>query len=251
MVERLLGHISTRVIAISPRQAKDLLGLGITTPDKLVEVPLGLELDEFPNAPVGELRAELGIGAAPPLVGIVARLVPIKGVDVFVQAARLIALRRPETHFVIVGDGELRDVIELQVRHGGLEPQTHFLGFRADLAGVYADLDVVVQTSHNEGTPVSIIEALAAARAVVATNVGGVADVLADGECGVLVADGDALAIASAVVELLGDPARRVELGERGQRRVLETYGADALLRRIEALYQSLVPRSEQQGSTR
>lgn len=240
-LERSLARISTRIVAISPRQREEIRHLGIGDGGKLVDIPLGLDLAPFLDPLQGALRRELGIERTAPLVGLVARLVPIKGVDIFLEAAARVARRRPDARFVIAGDGELRAWLEGYAGRLGLSDRLKFLGWRADLPSVYADLDVLVLSSRNEGTPVSVIEALAARRAVVATAVGGVPDVLGDSECGLLVRAEDADAVADAVVGLLDEPERRRALGEAGRLRVYPEYDVETLLARIDALYAELV----------
>lgn len=239
-LERLLGRLSSAVIAISPRQAEEIRALGIATGDRLVEIPLGLDLAPFLDTPVGRLRAELGVGTEVPLVGVVARLVPIKGIDVFLEAASLVARARADTLFVVIGGGEQSAALKQRARALGLGPHVRFLGWRADLPAIYADLDVVANTSHNEGIPVSLIEALAAGRGVVATAVGGTPDLLGDPPCGALVPDSDVAAVAEAILVLLGDPALRERLGRMGRERVYPEYDATTLLRRMDALYTRL-----------
>lgn len=238
-LERLMARLSTRIVAISPRQRAEVLALHIAPPEKVVELPLGLDLAPFLEARPGVLRRELGIAVDVPLVGIVARLVPIKGVDIFIDAAARLTALRPDTHFIVVGDGELREQLIGRATSLGLGERVRFLGWRADLPAIYADLDVVALTSHNEGTPVSVIEALAAGRTVVATRVGGVPDLLE--ECGVLVEDGNAAGVADAIEALLADPARRLRLGEAGRRRVYPALDAATLLGNVDNLYTSLV----------
>jgi glycosyltransferase involved in cell wall biosynthesis len=241
-LEQLLGRASTRIIAISERQRREIEKLGIARAPKLVQLPLGLDLGPFLAARRGALRRELGFGEETQLVGIVARLVPIKAVDAFIDAAALVAREVPTAQFVVVGDGELRGTLERLASDRGLGGRIHFLGWRADVAAVYADLDVVVLTSRNEGTPVTLIEALAARRAVVATNVGGVPDLIQPEEQGLLVPVGDARAVARAVGELLREPERRAILGAAGRERVYPAYDASTLVARIEALYTELIP---------
>ena len=242
--ERLLARLSTRVIAISERQASELRDLGIATEPRLVRLPLGLDLAPFLDPSTGHLRRELGLDAAVPLVGIVARLVPIKAIDVFLRAAALIAAESPRAWFVVVGDGEERDRLRALADELGVRERVHWLGWRADLPAIYADLDVVVLTSRNEGTPVSLIEAQAAGRAVVATEVGGVPDVVVPPERGVLVPDGDHGAVARAVLDLLTDSDRRGAMGAAGRAAVYPEYDSATLVGRIERLYLGLVLRS-------
>lgn len=239
VLERALARATTRIIAISERQVAEIRALGITSGARLVCLPLGLELSAFDDPPRGRLREELGVGAEVPLIGAITRLVPIKAIGVFVDAAAIVAREHPASRFVIAGDGECAEPLRARAARLGLADRVHFLGWRADVAALYADLDVVALTSHSEGTPVSVIEALAARRAVVATAVGGVPDVVSQGT-GILVRDGDTAGIARAIVSLIDDPERRHRLGEAGRARVVPTYDAAALVRRIEDLYDAL-----------
>lgn len=238
-LERALARRTTRILAISQRQAEEIRALGIASGKRLLRVPLGLDLSAFAQPRRGQLRAELGIDAGVPLIGAVTRLVPIKGIDVFLDAAAAVARERPAARFVIAGDGELGGILRERAARLGLGDRVRFLGWRADVASLYADIDVVVLTSHSEGTPVSVIEALAARRAVVATAVGGVPDIVS-AETGVLVADGDGAGVARAIVALIDDPEQRRRLGESGRAHVLPAYDAITLVRRIEELYDEL-----------
>ncbi len=239
-LERALGRASTRIVAISPSQREEIRRLGIAREPRLIEIPLGIDLAPFLDAPRGELRRELGIPDDDPLVGIVGRLVPIKAIEVFIEAMALVARSSSRARFVIVGDGELRPALESLVRARGLNGRLHFLGWRADLRPVYGDLDVVVLTSGNEGTPVSILEALAAGRPVVATAVGGVPDVIGPNERGILVPPRDPRAVAHAVEDLLARPADASRLGRAGRSHVYPAYDIGTLVGRIERLYTDL-----------
>ncbi len=240
LLERFAARLSTRIVAISPRVADELRMLGVADERRLVVIPLGLDLQPFLDVPRGRIRAELGLMDTDQLVVIVARLVPIKGIDVFLDAAAIIARSELRAHFVVVGDGELHDALVARTEALGLERRVHFLGWRADLPAVYGDADVVVLSSHNEGTPVSLIEALAAARAVVATSVGGVPDIVRPG-CGALVHDSDAEAMAREITALLHDAESRTRLGRAGRAAVYPSYDAQSLVRRIDDLYRELV----------
>ena len=242
-VERLLGRLTTQFVAISPEISADLDRLGIGR-GKTVIVRLGLELDGLADHPGGALRRELGISADAPVVGIVGRLVPIKAHDLFLEAAELIARTHPAVQFVIVGDGELWAHLHEEVARRGLSERVHFTGWRSDLAAVYSDLDLVVCCSRNEGTPVSLIEACAAGRAVIGTRVGGIPDIIASGVNGLLVPSGDAAALADAIVELVDDPDRRRLMGVAGQRTVRERYSADRMVKELKDLYRNLLERT-------
>lgn len=245
-IERALARVSDALVTVSPKVRDELVAFGVGRAEQYHVVPLGFDLDRFTHADAkrGELRAELGIDAFALLVGIVARLVPIKHHELFLEAAAIVRERRPDTHFVVVGDGECRADLERLAERLGLGGHVHFLGWRADLDRIYADLDLVALTSKNEGSPVALIEAMAAGRAVVATDVGGVADVVADGETGRLVPAppaGTATLFADALLSLAEAPALRESFGREGRRGVLARYGASRLVRDIEALYETLV----------
>jgi glycosyltransferase involved in cell wall biosynthesis len=241
-IERGLALWTDRLLTVTDRARAELLALGVGRPDQYVTVPLGFDLGPLLAAETrrGELRAELGVGNAP-LVGIVARLVPIKAHEVFLAAAARIRGAVPAARFLIVGDGECRAAVERQVDALGLREAVRFLGWRADLDRLYGDLDVVVLTSRNEGSPVALIEAMAAAVPVVATDVGGVADVVEDGISGLLAPMDDGARIADGVVALLRDPARAAAMGQAGRRRVAAAYDARRLVADVENLYETLL----------
>ena len=237
-IERALARVTTRLIAVSPAVRQDLLDMRIGRADRFDVIRLGLDLEPFLAAERfrGQLRAQIGVGPEIPLVGIVGRLVPIKGHDLFFAAAARVASVSP-AHFVIVGDGELRDALVARVTELGISGRVHFLGWRADLPAIYADLDVVALSSLNEGSPVALIEAMAAARAVVSTNVGGVCDVVPDTVAGFLTPPGDPAAFADALRSVLGDDARRAAMGQAGRASVYPAYSVPRLLTEIDQVY--------------
>ena len=247
-IERWLGRSTHRLIAVSEAVRQDLLRLGIGTPERLVVIPLGLNLDPFLRCEDlrGQLRTELGLQPDTPLVGIVARLVPIKAHEVFLKAAAKVCVHFPQSRFLLVGDGERLTELQLLVERLGLRDRVLFLGWRQDLDRVLADLDLVVLTSRNEGSPVCLIEAMAAARPVVATRVGGVADVVDDGITGSLVDADKPEDVADAIVELLGDEKRRRAMGEAARERV-PRFGIDRLVSDMDRLYGNLLIERETQ----
>jgi glycosyltransferase involved in cell wall biosynthesis len=249
-VERALARRTTRIVALSPAQRADLLAMGIGRPGRVDVVPLGLELDPLLEAQArrGALRRHLGLPPEAKLVGSVARLVPIKDhATLFAAAARVIQAD-PAVHLVVAGDGPLRAHLEALAARGGLAGRTHFLGWWEDLPALYADLDVVALSSRNEGTPVCLLEAMAAGLSVVATRVGGVRDVVRHGETGLLVPAGDPAALAAALASLLADPERRSTLGLAGRRAAYPTYDVKALVARVEAMYRELMAAEARRG---
>jgi glycosyltransferase involved in cell wall biosynthesis len=245
-IERCLAAISTKVLTVSDGQCRDLLRLRIGRPETVGVMPLGLELDGFLGSDLrrGELRRQLDVNAEAPLVGIIGRLAPIKDHATFLEAASDLHKSRPDVRFLIVGDGELRSRLEQQAHALGLDGCAHFLGWQRELEPIYADLDLVVLSSLNEGTPVSLIEAMAAGLPVVATKVGGVPDLVADGKTGLLVPPKDPMAMSQAMETLLADPERRRQMGRLGRDAVYPLYSDTALMDRMHRLYSSLLQAS-------
>ena len=238
-IERALGLVTDRIIVVGDGQRDEIAGYGVAPPGKLESIRLGLELAPLLHgeAARGRLRQELGIDASTPLVGIVARLVPIKAHEAFFDAALRIREALPRVEFLVVGDGERRQALETLVQRRGLSRAVRFLGWRRDMLNVYADLDVVALTSRNEGSPVALIEALAAGRPVVATAVGGVPEVVINGDTGVTVPVADSRALAHAVLTLLADRPLAERLGAAGRRHVYPRYDSSRLVDDVRDLY--------------
>lgn len=249
-IERWLARRTDRLIAVSRTIRDELLAKGIGRPQQWRVIPLGLDLS-------GLAQLLPSNGAEALRVGLVGRLVPIKNPQLFLQAMRRLTGQDPATPItgLIVGGGPLREAVEREVKALGLEPVVRLLGWQRDLRAVYEGLEVACLTSWNEGTPVALIEAMAAARAVVATDVGGVRDLLLEeGEemgpiaaggfrvasRGLLVRPGDAEGLAEALRTMAADPALRERLGTAGRTHVLRHFTHERLLRDITALYDTL-----------
>jgi glycosyltransferase involved in cell wall biosynthesis len=246
-IERVLAGVTNRIIAISDSQRRELSErYRVARGSKFAVVPLGLDLAPFAEVPAvppqNGIRSELGIGSGETVVGIVGRLTAIKNHVMFLDAARLAIDRAPagvNFRFLVVGGGDLEE--EIREYAGALGNRVLFAGWRRDLAAVYAACDVVALTSNNEGTPVAVIEALASGRPVVATNVGGVSDVLERGRLGLLVPPGDASQFADALVQLVADARLKADLVAGGRASVLERFSIETLTRRVDALYTGLL----------
>jgi len=238
-IERALGLATNRIIVVGDGQRDEIASYGVAPLRKLTTIRLGLELDQFLEAEShrGELRRELGIDPQAPLVGIVGRLVPIKAPELFLQAAVSIREALPSAEFLVVGDGERRQELESLVNQLGLSQSVRFLGWRRDLVRVYADLDVVALSSLNEGSPVVLIEALAAARPVVATAVGGVPEVVIHGQTGLTVPVSDVSALSESILTLLRDRSLADRLGQAGRQHVYPRYDSSRLVDDVRQLY--------------
>jgi glycosyltransferase involved in cell wall biosynthesis len=239
-VERLLARRTDALIAVSDEIRDYLLGLGIGKRDQWHVIPLGFDLTAFLDVEQesrGALRAELGLAGDVKIVGVVGRLAPIKDLPTLFQAMQSV----PNAHLVVAGGGELRQELEVMAVELGLGGRVHFIGWRTAVADLMRDLDVVALSSRNEGTPVSLIEALAAGRPVVATDVGGVRAVVQDGVSGYLTAPGDAAAMGKAISRLLADDSSRITMGLSGRQHVAKTFGKARLVSDISDLYNEVL----------
>ena len=255
-IERLLARCTDRIVVISEQQRRELAEeYHIGRREQYQVVPLGLDLQEGQPRP-GGLRQELGLSATDLLVGIVGRLSHVKNHALLLAAATLLQREATELashlHFVVIGDGELRSDLEARTHELGLAARVTFAGFRTDVMSLYCDLDLVALTSLNEGTPLTLIEAMGAGRPVVATEVGGVVDILgarveSAGEPtfelwdhGATSPSGDATALAGALRYLLERPDLRREMGDRGRAFVQTHYSKERLILDLASLYRSL-----------
>ncbi len=254
LLERLMARFSTRIITLSAALKRELAQIYRIAPENCIEViELGFDLDKLLalERQSGTLRQSpfrqaYGIPADTPLVGIVGRLVPIKNHDLFLRAARIVVDTLPGVWFAIVGDGERRAELEALTAALRLMDQVRFCGWATDLLPVYAALDMLVLCSDNEGLPVSLIEAMAGGVPVVATNVGGVSDLLEGGDgtpgkIGQIVPPGDANALAEAILNTLKDE-RAHERAIAARQSVARRYGIAHSAALTDALYKRLLP---------
>jgi glycosyltransferase involved in cell wall biosynthesis len=266
-IEKALALLATdRIIAISPQQYREIHEeFGVGSAKQFAVIPLGLDTTVFADWPTRRkaLREEWGASDADLLVGIVGRLTEVKNHALFLKmAARYkerfgMAGAGRRVRFIVIGDGHLREQLEAQARELGLDSDVTFTGTRTDPENFYPALDVVALTSLNEGTPLTLIEAMANARAVIATAVGGVVDLLGKEEIvsvpagseegytirerGVLVRSDDAVGFCDGLARLIEDEGLRRALGERSRPFVERNYSKERLLADITKLYQEMI----------
>lgn len=242
-VERGMAHLSDRIVTLSPSLRSDLIGMRIAPPAKITVIPLGMDLSTFASQGRSDvpLRRALRIENADPIIGTVGRLVAIKNQAMFLRAAHSVVNSGVRANFVMVGDGELRETLEAQARSLDLGDRVFFLGWREELGPIYGGLDIFTLTSNNEGTPLSLIEAMAAGLPVVSTAVGGVPDVVTDQRNGYLIPSGDDSALATTWIRILKDPVRSQQMGEQARRDAVSRFGLEQMLDSTAELYRSLV----------
>ncbi len=232
-LERFFGRrASDRIVVISAQQMEELSGRYRVAPrERFRLVRLGMDLDAIRKRSTSGVGAEIRIG----LVG---RLTAIKDPRIFLEAGRIVQAAEPRAKLVFIGDGEMRGELEEASRSAGV--RSEFLGNRDDINAILADLDVLVISSRNEGTPMSVLEAFAARVPVAATKAGGVVDLLADGR-GLLSEIGDAEGLAANILRLLGDETLRQTVTTKGAEYVWREYRLERMLGEMSALYEELV----------
>ena len=236
-VSRWVYRRVERIIAVSTPIRRRLIERDGVHPDLITVVPNAVVPASEPPADAphpAELRER-------PLVGVVARLQPEKGVANFLKAATRVAPQFPEAHFVVAGDGPLRQVLAALAEDLGLRERVHFLGFRSDASALMKSLDVLVVPSVTEGSPLVTLEAMAAGVPVVASAVGGIPDQIRHDKEGLLIPPGDSDALGGALVALLRDPERARRLGEAGRRRATSRFGHATMVHQIENVYRDVL----------
>jgi glycosyltransferase involved in cell wall biosynthesis len=243
-LERWLARVTTALVAVSPEVRDDLVKLRVAPASKFTVVRLGIELDERTGSDDdirAETRRQLGVAQDAFVVGWVGRMTAVKRTDDVVRALGGLVDRGVDAYLCLVGDGPDRDHLERYAHELGVVKRCLFVGYQEDVARFYSAIDALLLPSVNEGTPVSVIEALAAQRPAVATRVGGTPDVIRDGVDGFLVEVGDADALSERLAELANDPERRARMGAAGRERVLGRYAVERLVDDIDRLYRSLL----------
>lgn len=210
-------------------------------PARTVTVHEGIDLERVEAAPRANLHEEFWLPHGAPIVGNVAALVPHKGQRHLVDAAALVVREVPDVHFIVAGEGELRPSLERQIKEHHLEKRVLLAGFRPDVLSLHKAFDLFVLSSVTEGLGTSLLDAMASGKAVVASSTGGIPEVVADGETGILVPPRDAEALAHAIVALLTDEALRNRMGAAGQRRARELFSAERMVEETVGVYEKVL----------
>lgn len=235
---RLIASRADAFLAVSELDRRRMIAVERIDPAKVIFVPNGIP--EPPPRGGGDIRRELGLDAATPLVGTVCALRPQKALEVLVDAAAILARRIGELRVLVVGEGPERPALERRISELGLTRTILMLGHRDDVRDLIGELDVAVCSSDFEGTPLSVLEYMQASLPIVATRVGGVPDIIADGSEGVLVEPRDPGALANAIDRLLRDRDLAARLGAGARRRQLAEFDIGVTVRAVERIYEGL-----------
>jgi len=250
-IERALARFgSDRIVAISEAQRDEICRkFKVGSFEQFLVIPLGIDFDEI-RGRAGRLREETGVGPEGALIGVVGRLCEVKNHAMLIESAAKLRAENVNAHLAVVGDGHLRAELEAQARAAGVAGSVTFTGFRDDAASLYADFDIAALTSLNEGTPLTLIEAMGCGCAVAATEVGGVVDLMGgrretlDGftvwDHGVTAPSRGVAAFANGLRYLIERPRLRREMGERGRDFVSSRLSKERLIGDIDDLYSDL-----------
>ena len=259
--ERFFAKKTDAIIAISDSQRQELIEVYKIAPaEKVFTVPLGFNLDKYSVDQETKgiiFRNKYGFEKSELIVGIVGRLVPIKNHDMFLEVAAIVkAKTNQQVRFAIIGDGESRPGIEKKAAELGLSYSYYITSpkvktdivvtsWETEIDQALAGLDIVVLTSNNEGTPVSLIEAQSAYIPVVSTNVGGVEDIVIHGETGFITEVGDVQLFADYVLKLIEDSELRSRMGRHGYDNVIKRYSKQRLINDMRKLYLSFLTKKK------
>ncbi len=241
--EQAAAAVSDRLIEVSQATQDRHVAYGVARPDRFTVIPNGIDLAPYDRTPpeARAIRAQLGLPPEAPVIGTVAMLVPVKRIDVMIAAMETVVRALPEVLLLIVGDGGLRTALQERATTPSLSGRIRFLGLRDDVPNLLPAFDVFALSSDDEGYPTSLIEAMAAGRPVVATDVGGVSEVARHGESGLLVPRRDPDRLADALLSLLNAPDRARAMGLRGRQTAQERFDVRRMVERVDALYQELL----------
>jgi glycosyltransferase involved in cell wall biosynthesis len=232
-LDALLVRRFDRIIGVSPAIVEEAKRWHI--PEAKLRVILnGIDIARFKQLPPRPVNGKLVIGS-------IGRLVAQKGYPIFLQMAAQILQRHPQIHFLLVGDGPVREELEAEAKKLGIAEKVTFAGQRDPVETAYGEMDIFVSSSLSEGLPIALLEAMAARLPVVATRVGAVPEVIEDNISGLLVESENLQALVDAVESLLDDPAKKQALAEGGFRRAQEHFSAENMARQTEAVYREIL----------
>lgn len=246
-VENFVASFTDKIVTCSENERKDFLEHKIGTEDKYLTIYYGIKQDNYLKTYNGPLkRKELNITEGAPLIGNIARLVPEKGHQFCLEAFKMVLSKFSKTMLAIVGDGILKRDIELKINELGLSKNVIMLGHRNDVAQILTSLDISLHTSIWEGTPIAIIEAMLMGKAIIATKVGGIPELIEDGVTGILVHPYDTEALSKAIIMLINDKDLAKRLGGAARCYAKEKFALELMIKNTVELYNKFIELKKQ-----
>lgn len=237
---RFSSLFTYRVVAVSKALVDHYIGIRAVSAEKVVCIPNGIDVKKYSSASPSDrsdFRKELGISSNTPLCGIVSRLSSEKNLFLFIDAVRRVTNKMPTAMFVIAGDGPERNALSAHISGNSLDDNVLLLGQRNDIPRLLSALDLFVLCSKTEGMPLTLIEAMAAGRPVIATDVGGVREVVEDGRTGIVIPSGDEVVLSEKMLELLLDRRKSKSLGSAAKERAFSHFHLSSMVDSYFKLY--------------
>jgi glycosyltransferase involved in cell wall biosynthesis len=241
IIERLTAAMVDRMVALTEGERRDYVAFSVANQNKMVTIHSGVNINQFMKVQRNgkEKKASLGLTAEAPVVGTVGWLLPIKGPIYLLKAMVEVWQSHPEIQLVYVGKGDLEKELKEEAYRAGVSDKVKFLGWRDDIPEIMQILDIFVLASLNEGMGRVLVEAMASGKPIVASDVGGIPDLVKDGHNGFLVGPGDVNGLSLAIKKLIEDEQLRLEMGAKG-RAMARNYGVEEMIKKIDDLYTSL-----------
>jgi glycosyltransferase involved in cell wall biosynthesis len=242
LLEKFCSAFTDKIIMLTETERQEHIGPKIASPEKFVVIHSGVELEKFSgiNIDIQNKKEELKIGQNLDIVATVGRLVPEKGHCYLIESAKGVIRKNPNTIFLIIGSGPLKDELEAMAQRLGISGQFRFLGLRDDVPEILHTIDLFVFPSLNEGMGRVLVEAMACSKAVVASDVGGIRDVVLNQVTGTLVPPRDTDRLAEAILELLVDKEKRYRMGLEGKKRASGLFDIKTVVAQTDTLYKEL-----------
>lgn len=241
-VDTFTMAFTTKIIAVSQAVKNYLISWHKMRADKIKVIYNGLDPRNYScDVDKATLRSALGLAPEVPIVAVVGRLVKLKGIDYFLRAASAILVAGENVQFLVVGEGPLKGDLTKQAKILGIGRNVYFAGFREDIPEILSAIDILVVPSLWEGLPLVVLEGMLSGKPIVATRVGGIPEAVKDGKSGILVPPRDVDALRDSVLELLKNPEKRKELGERGKQRALQYFDIERMVRDYTGVYDECI----------
>jgi len=240
-MDKILSHMTNRIVVVAEFLKRNLVQKEWMNPEAITTIYNGIDGDDFTRrGDRVEIAAELNISPTSKILGIVARLDPIKNHRCLIKAMKKVAVRFPDALLLVIGDGPMRTKLEELVSLEHLNGNIIFLGTRNDIPRLLSVLDIFVLSSLSEGLPLTILEAMAAGKPIVATDVGGIPEIIQGGSEGIIVPSNDPDVLADAISDLLRDDRKRIDMGAKARMKFEEKFTIQTMVKRYEELYEEI-----------
>ena len=241
-IEKIFSKFTDRMVALTDGEKNDYINLSVCSSGKLLKIHSGVDVEQFmqSNGNRVEKRRSLGLDQNETVIGFVGWLLPIKGPEYLMKAMEYVWPEHQEASLVFVGKGDLDVDLRAQALQMSANGRVKFLGWRNDIHEIMPIFDMLVLPSLNEGMGRVLVEAMAAGKPVIASEVGGIPDLVRHGETGYLVPPADEKALADGIKKLLDDPARAKQMGQRGKEHCRQ-FSLEAMIEKLDDLYSGLI----------